>query len=312
MLETKHSNFGVGLVSSNSEQTKASSLIRRFAPRTDFRTGSRQVRTFSNRMLGENNIRLHRLCVSIFLSLLIGACNGVPLRPPNNSASLPVDTESDHGILWKVQRRSKTPSYLLGTIHTERPWTAPIAEPISSTLSESAIFLMEVLPQNLDSPAIASMQSRIHAKLDGKLYLQAVSEGKRVSGLESIEEQLRVLDALKLPDDECNSEVSFEDSLGHNRPDDEILIAYLSRNLTKILALREKLLARLALCVPGTTAAHLRQQLFSRRNRNMLERMAPFLERGSAFIAVGVGHLPGREGLLALLQRDGYRIISVY
>ena len=48
------------------------------------------------------------------------------------------------------------------------------------------------------------------------------------------------------------------------------------------------------------------------RNRIMVERMIPLLERGKAFVAVGALHMPGEEGILALLEQRGYRVTRVY
>jgi hypothetical protein len=47
------------------------------------------------------------------------------------------------------------------------------------------------------------------------------------------------------------------------------------------------------------------------RNHRMAERLAPLLAEGGAFVAVGALHLPGPDGLLALLQRQGYRISAL-
>lgn len=44
------------------------------------------------------------------------------------------------------------------------------------------------------------------------------------------------------------------------------------------------------------------------RNRTMMERAVPILAEGGAFIAVGALHLPGPQGLVALLRRAGYRV----
>jgi len=48
------------------------------------------------------------------------------------------------------------------------------------------------------------------------------------------------------------------------------------------------------------------------RNRTMVKRMIPLLQRGSAFVAVGAAHLPGEEGMLYLLEQEGYRVTRIY
>jgi uncharacterized protein len=51
------------------------------------------------------------------------------------------------------------------------------------------------------------------------------------------------------------------------------------------------------------------ERLVTRRNRNWVERIGGFLESGKTHVViVGVGHMPGREGLLELLAKKGYAI----
>lgn len=47
------------------------------------------------------------------------------------------------------------------------------------------------------------------------------------------------------------------------------------------------------------------------RNRTMAEGARPHVEAGGAFVAVGALHLPGEEGLVELLRRDGYAVTRV-
>ena len=54
------------------------------------------------------------------------------------------------------------------------------------------------------------------------------------------------------------------------------------------------------------------ERLLTDRNRLMVERMLPLLDAGDAFVAVGAMHLPGADGLLALLAERGYQIERVY
>ena len=49
-------------------------------------------------------------------------------------------------------------------------------------------------------------------------------------------------------------------------------------------------------------------QLMKHRNRKWMQQLPAIMSKGSAFIAVGGGHLPGKFGLLNLLERSGYVI----
>lgn len=62
----------------------------------------------------------------------------------------------------------------------------------------------------------------------------------------------------------------------------------------------------------NTLYESLTEKILTRRNYRMVERMQPILETGGAFIAMGALHLPGEEGVLALLERRGFEITRVF
>lgn len=47
------------------------------------------------------------------------------------------------------------------------------------------------------------------------------------------------------------------------------------------------------------------------RNKRWMKRLPALLQKGSQFIAVGALHLPGKDGLIDLLQKDGYTVKPV-
>jgi len=47
-----------------------------------------------------------------------------------------------------------------------------------------------------------------------------------------------------------------------------------------------------------------------KRNYNMADRAEPYIKKGSTFIAVGAAHLPGKEGIITLLRKKGYKVIA--
>lgn len=59
-------------------------------------------------------------------------------------------------------------------------------------------------------------------------------------------------------------------------------------------------------------ADEFQQRLVVDRNHRMAERMQPYLQQGKVFIAVGALHLPGEEGLLNLLEQQGYAVRRLY
>ena len=52
-------------------------------------------------------------------------------------------------------------------------------------------------------------------------------------------------------------------------------------------------------------------QIFRKRNKVMLERIQELTPEGKLFVAVGAGHLSGRDGLIDLLRRSGYIVEAV-
>jgi uncharacterized protein len=47
------------------------------------------------------------------------------------------------------------------------------------------------------------------------------------------------------------------------------------------------------------------------RNIIMANRMVGLSEENSCFFAIGAAHLPGQKGVMALLKRQGYKIVPV-
>ncbi|MCP4328347.1 MAG: TraB/GumN family protein [Alphaproteobacteria bacterium] len=61
-----------------------------------------------------------------------------------------------------------------------------------------------------------------------------------------------------------------------------------------------------------TTTRRFRDHLLNERSNRFAERMLPWIDKGGAFVAVGSGHLPGEQGVIARLQARGYEVTRVY
>ena len=147
--------------------------------------------------------------------------------------------------------------------------------------------------------------SRGGLALDEQLYLWGQHQYKKLCGLETLQEQLSVFDELAIEDQVTLLKDTLDNVGLLEELNEQLIKAYLSGNLDEIY--------RRSLDMEGTgteLSKRLREKLIDERNQLMLERMLPVLEEGKAFVAVGALHLPGKNGLLHLLRKNGYVVTS--
>jgi len=144
--------------------------------------------------------------------------------------------------------------------------------------------------------------------MDLALALRAARQGAELLALETLEEQVDFLATLGR---QAHIEMleSAVANLEQGRSSfEELIQAYRAGDLDELRKLAERDLAGLG---PGT-----RRQFKSAgmvdRNRNMADRVQCLLDKGGSLVAVGALHLPGRDGLIALLREQGNRVEAVY
>jgi hypothetical protein len=144
--------------------------------------------------------------------------------------------------------------------------------------------------------------------LDRVLYEQALQDGKAVAGLESVHEQLAIFEGLSVDDQVALLRDAVEQLPGIAALQEALLDAYKRRDLAAMLAINAAALED----GDRRLADDFQRRLVTDRNRLMADRVQPYLREGRAFVAVGALHLPGDEGLLNLLQKQGYTVKAVY
>lgn len=143
--------------------------------------------------------------------------------------------------------------------------------------------------------------------LDLMLQLEAARQSKPTHGLETTAEQIAVFNELPLEDQVVLLRETVQNHNTLNQQLEELMLAYLDRDLTGLAAIEQKYKIE-----DARLHRIMIDRLIVKRNRLMLERMRPRLLEGNAFIAVGALHLIGSDGLLALLENSGYRVSAVY
>ena len=144
--------------------------------------------------------------------------------------------------------------------------------------------------------------------LDQHLYNIAMQGGKPVYGLETAEEQLNYFDTLEMKIQINMLKDMLEEYEKYPRLVEQMIQAWLQRDLSAIEHLNEKQMAK----GDPQLAKLFKARFIVDRNILMLQRMQPRLQEGNAFIAVGALHLPGEHGLLSLLRQHGFHVTAIY
>lgn len=143
--------------------------------------------------------------------------------------------------------------------------------------------------------------------LDIRIANAAKTEGKQLLGLESIGEQMAAMADLPM---EFHVRGLVETiKLADLMPDIMATMTelYLSGDIALIMPVIRAASPESAED-DAAAYAEFEERIVRVRNHLMAERAGPILDRGGAFIAVGALHLPGDEGLVALLRKAGYTV----
>lgn len=141
-------------------------------------------------------------------------------------------------------------------------------------------------------------------QLDTHFQQQAVQQGKKVGGLESSESQLEVLfnsATLQRQADllACTAK-NVEEVIEKTK---QIVEYYQTQNLDEIFRLINE--DKNEIC--GSTPEELDVMIYN-RNRAWVKKMPAIMSEAPTLFVVGVGHLPGKQGVLKLLEKQGYKV----
>jgi uncharacterized protein YbaP (TraB family) len=143
--------------------------------------------------------------------------------------------------------------------------------------------------------------------LDMVLLSLAQENGASVAGLETIREQAEIFNDLNideqvklLTDAVCHYDVVEEDFTAMKS-------FYLKRDLGGLYNYTQRHSMN-----HEPVYKKLMQKLIIDRNLTMVKRMQPMLDKGNSFIAIGALHLTGKQGVLALLEQQGYTVSVIF
>lgn len=153
----------------------------------------------------------------------------------------------------------------------------------------------------LDYPA----QTRDGVMFDFRLQQEAKTAGKNITGLESIDEQLAALSHFPEEKQVALLKETIRNLAQLDAQHEDMFRMFTAQDLSALQTYAEKLIETMP---DKEYATYFREKLIHERNRRMTHRMEKYLRNKKGFYAVGALHLLGDEGMLPLLEKQGYHI----
>jgi uncharacterized protein YbaP (TraB family) len=156
-------------------------------------------------------------------------------------------------------------------------------------------------------PSELRRQSAGEPMLDNALREHGEARGIAIYGIETVAEQIAVFAGYSEEDQLALLDLTLEMHSQVEAEFNKMRSAWLAGDLGGLYDA--------AMDMPATDSPGLVENFITRlvqeRNYRMAERITPLLDQGNALIAVGALHLPGEEGVLALLEQAGYVVSAV-
>tara|TARA_R110000868_G_scaffold411398_1_gene703720 strand:- start:1066 stop:1848 length:783 start_codon:yes stop_codon:yes gene_type:complete len=215
-----------------------------------------------------------------------------------------------NGLLWRIESKNGTESYIFGTIHLYPKSELILSDTVIAKLQNCNTLALERditneaeqrKYENFQMPelllesyrAIVSEYGDSLENMEGQLIQKAQESKIKITGLESIDEILntmKTLSTIKVPE---NAFIKRE---------------ILSNYQKSLKMYKEESIGQFKDSITIQIGETITSILVDERNENWLNDIESLIEKDRSFIAVGMGHLGGKEGVINLLRKKGYKL----
>jgi uncharacterized protein YbaP (TraB family) len=174
-----------------------------------------------------------------------------------------------------------------------------VLDEISQSTGLDKVSLKKLSPVILKQliPGMSGNTQRKPVVLDSYLYNIARREGKTCIGIENLNTQIKLFN-------------QFSDSLRIKYTDFTIGKKRLTKDSRMVEIYRKADMEAVELLI-SQLPADLYKAVFTDRNYGMASQIDSISKLASAFYTIGIGHLPGKEGLIEILRSKGYAVEPV-
>ena len=184
--------------------------------------------------------------------------------------------------LYTAAEYEKVASFFKDTLHL----------PIGLLERTKPFFLAALLyPKMMPCKAVSGVEE--------ELMKLAREQKKEIKGLETMEFQSSVFDSIPYEDQAKELLKSIDSLASYQKYFDTMTTVYKTQRLTEIETLFKD--------TEFGMEDH-QDILLNDRNKNWVKQLDTIMKNQSVFVGVGAGHLVGKEGLISLLRKEGYKL----
>ena len=186
--------------------------------------------------------------------------------------------------LFSKEEKELLDAYLKETIGAQLEMFSAM-KPMTIMVTVQNKILMDIIPD------IASMTG-----MDKYMQTLAVSKGKKVGGLETMEYQMNLLYGNSL-EEQADALLEMARTSNSKELLAKLTAVYKSQDLDALWSVFKDQMTRYEY-----------DALVSERNKNWKKQIVELLPVQSSLFVVGSGHLPGEKGMIKLLEKAGYNV----
>ena len=165
-------------------------------------------------------------------------------------------------------------------------------------------FIKRMKPSFLEAMLYPKMMPcKTISGVEEELVKLAKEDKKEIKGLETMEFQASIFDSIPYQE-QAKELLKSIDSIGLNKKYfDTMMNVYKSQQLNEI----EKLFSKTEFGMEDH-----QDILLNNRNKNWVTQLKTIFKTTRVFVAVGAGHLVGKDGLITLLRKEGYTVKPLF
>lgn len=141
--------------------------------------------------------------------------------------------------------------------------------------------------------------------VEGSLMTLSKEQKEEILGLETVQEQLAVFDAIPYEVQMNELVKTAKSNLGNDKTEMDLMLkTYKSEDITAMVTMMKQ--------SENEITSKFEEVLLTERNKKWIPKIETIAKETPTFFGVGAGHLGGENGVIKLLRKAGYKVEPVF